>query len=330
MSADPAGLLDGAGVYSYVKGNPVRFKDLSGREAHENAEPRLPVPAPAAIWAYPTPSPPPRLQKNERPAPTPKPAPLTRPEEEKEAQPVSVLIAAHKTADPRSTDAVTAQKMKMTVDDVRRLRKNEDANFTNRAEFLKRRLVAEGSDEERVMVHSVERGEEFVRVLEDASKKGPIKHLVVFGHSGPTAVYMREGAGFYRNEGDIKDADRKQGLAFLSTIQQKVKEGKIKFAENAIVIFAGCKAAGSETPEAFSIGAEFARSFGVTTVGSLGGSDQSKIGQDLFSEYSTFGWTRFERKGEDVVSSPAAIEKDEQDSRGPKFLRPSQYILKRK
>ena len=66
-AADPMGLVDGPGLYTYVRGSPVVAHDPSGGEAEEydNKRPRPDVPAPAPGRARP-PFPPPPPQNEEK------------------------------------------------------------------------------------------------------------------------------------------------------------------------------------------------------------------------------------------------------------------------
>ena len=48
-------------------------------------------------------------------------------------------------------------------------------------------------------------GDEFLRALVEASRRGPIGNLVVYGHAAPNALFMREDRGFY---GSVEDVAR--------------------------------------------------------------------------------------------------------------------------
>ena len=78
-----------------------------------------------------------------------------------------------------------------------RLRRQDDANFTNRTRFLARRVEEMGRPVTAPQRGVATTGEEFLATLVDASKRGPIANLVVYGHAASTALFAREDRGFY-------------------------------------------------------------------------------------------------------------------------------------
>jgi RHS repeat-associated protein len=89
-ATDPAGMIDGPGLYTYVRGNPVRSTDPSGMWD----EPVF-VPAPAPGMKVPDPPPPPPRDLP-KPEPTPEPKPEPKPTPGPEKKPVAKLRVSEK------------------------------------------------------------------------------------------------------------------------------------------------------------------------------------------------------------------------------------------
>ena len=120
--------------------------------------------------------------------------------------PVNLLIAAHRTVVQRYSDTyLTSGKLRRRpVATSMRLRRQDDANFTNRTRWLARRIETIRAAEPAGLA-VVSAGDEFLRALVEASRRGPIGNLVVYGHAAPNALFMREDRGFY---GSVEEVAR--------------------------------------------------------------------------------------------------------------------------
>ena len=153
-----------------------------------------------------------------------------------------------------------------------RLRRQDDANFTNRTRWLARRIEAIRAAEPAELA-VVSTGDEFLRALVEASRRGPIGNLVVYGHAAPNALFMREDRGFYGSVEDVAretkivegtEEDRASqlramGARDLADLMELVATGDIRFAKNAVIFFAGCGVAGRRSIELGSIAARAGR-----------------------------------------------------------------------
>jgi hypothetical protein len=223
----------------------------------------------------------------------------------------NLLIAAHRTTALRYSDSyLKSGKPRRRPPAVSaRLRRQDDANFTNRTRFLARRVAETGkpvSAPERAVVST---GAEFLDALVKASRNEPIANLVVYGHAAPDALFMREDRGFYAAvrqvatashvvSGDDIDKDeqlRLVGARDIFDLEQLVNRGEIRFARNAVIVFAGCAVAGMRDIEPSSIAARMAEITGAKVIASIHVTDQSKTrGRDFRNkEYSVRGWVRF-------------------------------------
>ena len=169
-----------------------------------------------------------------------------------------------------------------------RLRRQDDANFTNRTRWLARRIEAIRAAEPAELA-VVSTGDEFLRVLVEASRRGPIGNLVVYGHAAPNALFMREDRGFYGSveevaretkivEGTEEDRAsqlRAMGARDLADLMELVATGDIRFAKNAVIFFAGCGVAGRRSIELGSIAARAAEIADATVFASIDVTDQS-------------------------------------------------------
>lgn len=223
---------------------------------------------------------------------------------------VNLLIAAHRTAVQRYSDStlISGKPRRRPVATSMRLRRQDDANFTNRTRWLARRIEALRPAEPPELA-VVSTGDAFLRVLMDASRRAPIGNLVIYGHAAPNALFMREDRGFY---GSVEEVAREtkivegreearasqlraMGARDLSDLMKLVAAGEIRFANNAVIFFAGCGVAGRRNVELSSIAARAAEIADVTVIASIDVTDQSMGRGRAFRdrEYSRRSWVRF-------------------------------------
>jgi len=225
-------------------------------------------------------------------------------------QPVNLLIAAHRTTAQRYSDSwlTSGKPRRRTVATSVRLRRQDDANFTNRTRWLARRIEAIASTAPPQLA-AVRTGDEFLRVLINASLRGPIGNLVVYGHAAAKALFMREDRGFYGSVEDVahetqivEGSDearasqlRAMGARDLSDLMELVARGDIRFAKNAVIVFAGCGVAGKRSIDAGSIAARATEIADATVIASIDVTDQSMGRGRSFRdhEYSRRNWVRF-------------------------------------
>jgi len=225
--------------------------------------------------------------------------------------PVSVVVADQKTAAARISDTLeNARKHRLrSVGQLIQFRVLEDANFARRAEILAHRM-AQRIDEFENPAETVRpaTGAAFLDALVSASRQGPIRNLVIYGHAGSASLYMEEDRGFYRSVSEVAESTqlpseegvskeeqlRKLGARDLHDLQMLVRSGDIRFAPNAVIVFTGCAAAGEKDIDPSGIAARFAEITNATVIASLGVTDQSIAGWRLSSdEYSRGTWVRF-------------------------------------
>ena len=224
--------------------------------------------------------------------------------------PVNLLIAAHRMAVQRYSDThlTSGKPRRRAVATSMRLRRQDDANFSNRTRWLARRIEAIRAAEPAELA-VVSTGDAFLRALVDASRRGPIGNLVVYGHAAPNALFMREDRGFYGSveevaretrivEGTEEDRAsqlRAMGARDLSDLMELVASGEVRFAKNAVIFFAGCGVAGRRSVEPGSIAARAAEIADATVFASIDVTDQSMGRGRSFRdhEYSRRSWVRF-------------------------------------
>jgi hypothetical protein len=223
--------------------------------------------------------------------------------------PVNLLIAAHRTTAQRYSDSflTSGKPRRRAVAVSMRLRRQDDANFTNRTKWLARRI--EDTRSAAPELAAVSTGEEFLRVLIEASRRGPIANLVVYGHAAANALFMREDRGFYaavdevaRETNIVEGTEearasqlRAMGARDLSDLMELVAAGDIRFAKNAVIVFAGCGVAGRRDIDAGGIAARAAEIADATVIASIDVTDQSMGRGRAFRdhEYSRRSWVRF-------------------------------------
>jgi hypothetical protein len=224
--------------------------------------------------------------------------------------PLNLLIAAHRMTAQRYSDSylTSGKPRRRPVATSMRLRRQDDANFSNRTRWLARRIEAIRPAEPPELA-AVSTGDEFLRVLVNASLRAPIGNLVIYGHAAANALFMREDRGFYGSveevaretkivEGTEEDRAsqlRAMGARDLSDLMELVARGDIRFAKNAVIVFAGCGVAGRRDIERGSIAARTAEIADAMVIASIDVTDQSMGRGRSFRdhEYSRRSWVRF-------------------------------------
>jgi hypothetical protein len=226
---------------------------------------------------------------------------------------VNLFVAIHRTAAQRYSDAylTSGQKRRRSIAASIRLRRQDDANFTNRTRFLARRVEEMGRPVPPPQRAVVTTGEELLATLIEASKRAPIANLVIYGHAASTALFAREDRGFYASvmevakgshvvSGDDIDKDeqlRLAGARDLSDFEWLLARGDIRFTASPVIVFAGCGVAGKRDIEPNSIAARMAEITGAKVIASIDVTDQSMGRGANFRnhEYSRRSWVRFAR-----------------------------------
>lgn len=223
---------------------------------------------------------------------------------------VNLLIAANRTGAQRYSDTYTSsgKKRRRPIAVSMRLRRADDANFRNRTRFLARR-IEETSRSAPPQLAFTTTGEVFLDALIAASRGGPIANLVIYGHAAPAALFMREDRGFYASIMEVakgshvvsgEDIEKDEQLRLvgardLSDFEGLLKRGEIKFARNAVIVFAGCGVAGKRDIDPNGIAARMAEITGIKVIASIDVTDQSMGRGPHFRnhEYSRRSWVRF-------------------------------------
>jgi hypothetical protein len=120
---------------------------------------------------------------------------------------------------------------------------------------------------------------------------------------------MREDRGFYASVDEIAQGSRivegtdearasqlrAMGARDLGDLMELVASGEIRFAKNAVIVFAGCGTAGKRDVEPAGIAARAAEIADATVVASVDVTDQSMGRGRTFRdrEYSRRTWVRF-------------------------------------
>ena len=224
--------------------------------------------------------------------------------------PVNLLIAIHKTATQRYSDTylTSGKKRRRPVAASMRLRRQDDANFTNRTRYLARRIGQIPTVDPPQLARATT-GEEFLAALVVASRRGPIGNLVVYGHAASNSLFAREDRGFYASVLNVArgtrivegtDEDRLSqlrdlGARDLADFARLVERGEIRFTDNAVIVFAGCGVAGRREVDTLGIAARATDITGATVIASIDVTDQSMGRGSSFRnhEYSRRTWVRF-------------------------------------
>jgi hypothetical protein len=222
---------------------------------------------------------------------------------------VNLFLAGHRTGARRYSDTYLANgnRRRRSVATSVRLRRADDANFINRTRFLARRVEENRLASAQLGVATT--GEEFLGLLVEASRRGPIANLVVYGHAAPAALFMREDRGFYASVMEVaknshvvsgEDVDKDEQLRLvgardISDFEWLLARGEIRFTRNAVIVFAGCGVAGKRDIDMRGIAARFAEITGAKVIASIDVTDQSMArGRDFRNkEYSRRTWVRF-------------------------------------
>jgi len=225
----------------------------------------------------------------------------------------NLFVAIHRTAAQRYSDTylTSGQKRRRSVATSIRLRRQDDANFTNRTRFLARRVEEMGRVVPAPQRAVATTGEEFLVTLIEASRRAPIANLVIYGHAASNALFAREDRGFYASvmevakashivSGDDVDKDeqlRLAGARDLSDFEWLLARGDIRFTASPVIVFAGCGVAGKRDIEPNSIAARMAEITGAKVIASIDVTDQSMGRGANFRnhEYSRRSWVRFAR-----------------------------------
>jgi hypothetical protein len=223
----------------------------------------------------------------------------------------SLFIAVHKTSTQRYSDSylLSGKKRRRPIAASMRLRRQDDANFTNRTRFLARRVAGAGQSVNRAQLARATTGAEFLEALVEGSRRAPIANLVVYGHAASTALFGREDRGFYASVPDVakgsrivsgtqeeRDAQlRADGARDLSDFQALVARGDIRFTRNPVIVFAGCGVAGKRQVDPHGIAARLAELLNAKVIASIDVTDQSMARGRNFRnhEYSRRTWVRF-------------------------------------
>lgn len=222
---------------------------------------------------------------------------------------VNLLIAANRTGAQRYSDTYTSsgKKRRRPIAVSMRLRRADDANFRNRTRFLARRIEETSRSSPQLAFTTT--GAEFLDALVAASRGGPIGNLVIYGHAAPAALFMREDRGFYAAVMEVakgshvvsgEDVEKDEQLRLvgardLSDFEWLLKRGEIRFARNAVIVFAGCGVAGKRDIDPNGMAARMAEITGIKVIASIDVTDQSMgRGRNFRNhEYSRRSWVRF-------------------------------------
>ena len=223
---------------------------------------------------------------------------------------LNLLIAAHRTTVQRYSDSflTSGKPRRRPVATSMRLRRQDDANFSNRTRWLARRL--DSAPAPRLLeLATVSTGNEFLSMLVAASRRAAIGNLVIYGHAAANALFMREDRGFYGSVEEVARESkivegteearasqlRAMGARDLSDLMELVASGEIRFAKNAVIFFAGCGVAGRRDIDLSGIAARAAEIADATVFASIDVTDQSMGRGRSFRdhEYSRRSWVRF-------------------------------------
>jgi hypothetical protein len=222
---------------------------------------------------------------------------------------INLLIAAHRTTAQRYSDSylTSGKPRRRPVATSMRLRRQDDANFTNRTRWLARRI--EETRREVPTLAAVSTGADFLAALVDASRLAPIRNLVIYGHAAANALFMREDRGFYavveevaRETKIVEGSEearasqlRAMGARDLSDLMELVATGEVRFAKNAVIVFAGCGVGGRHDVDLAGVASRIADIADVTVIASVDVTDQSMGRGSSFrdKEYSRRTWVRF-------------------------------------
>jgi hypothetical protein len=223
----------------------------------------------------------------------------------------NLFIAIHKTATQRYSDTflLNGKKRRRPIAASMRLRRQDDANFTNRTRYLARRVAGIGQPVHAPQLARATTGAEFLAALVEASRRAPIANLVVYGHAASTALFAREDSGFYvsvldvakgsrivsGSEDEREEQLRAAGARDLGDFESLLARGDIRFTRNPVIVFAGCGVAGRRDIDRHGIAARAAALLNAKVIASIDVTDQSMARGRNFRdhEYSRRTWVRF-------------------------------------
>ena len=85
----------------------------------------------------------------------------------------------------------------------------------------------------------VSNGAELISALKTATaEEGSVQKAVIYAHGGDRGVYLNNNDGFYGQSGDKVGSN----AASVQDVSSAMKNGSIKFEDNATVVFASCNA----------------------------------------------------------------------------------------
>ncbi|MGP8214004.1 MAG: hypothetical protein ACLQQ4_00430 [Bacteroidia bacterium] len=130
-------------------------------------------------------------------------------------------------------------------------------------------LLARGHANKSYAAHT---GEAFVKILEDATaKEGSIEYLSIYSHSSNVSLILD--LGQYGKQ-ELGYNQWNSSWTYTSMTDKIVNNPKIKFAPNALVVFAGCNSGIQKTDakgqEYFNLAMEFTKQTGVASIGASG------------------------------------------------------------
>ena len=133
-------------------------------------------------------------------------------------------------------------------------------------------MVARGSKAENIHTASVDTGSALLDELKKASDRGPIKNFVVYGHSWVDNLIMKWDEGFFhswKGPGGARNLDDSKALT---------DRGEVRFAPDAVAIFASCGCAGASTFDTDKFAAKFTLATGVTSIAAIGLTEPKQVG----------------------------------------------------
>lgn len=108
----------------------------------------------------------------------------------------------------------------------------------------------------------------FLQVLRDVTaSEGEIEYLSIRSHSQSEWILLDNGQYGYESISSYSMRERWNKLDLGTLIKEINDKKSIKFSDNALVVFGGCKAGGKDT-EGYSIAEDFTRQTGIASIGS--------------------------------------------------------------
>lgn len=193
-----------------------------------------------------------------------------------------------------------------------RLRKREDIYFAKKAISLGQQLISQFGKSIRSAFAFPKTGAELLESMVLVSRDADITSLVFYGHASSTGIYMMEDRGFYNSlaelardslvvTGTISDRIEKLrllGARDLRDLHDLLVQRKIRFADDAVIIFLGCNVAGKTGIEPRGFAAQVSEIAGATVIASVNVTDGSVNGSQGLapsSEFSAGTWAKFQR-----------------------------------